>query len=104
MKFENHLHYNCEIELDNGETYKVSANWLHNNNLDNWQGWECDAGYRRLDIDIDFNVHSALCYNEKLGNLFESWAVHDQPSICRRSRCTGCTDDLLIGKHEKSKD
>lgn len=100
--FENQKYYNCEITLDNGETYRVSANWIHNNNLDHWQGWSCDAGYKRLHIDKDFNVYSAVCQNDKLGNLFGQWQVLDAPTRCQRSRCTGCTDDILIGKRDIS--
>ena len=102
MKFENHQYYNCEIELSDGSTYKVNANWLHNNNLDHWQGWECDAGYHMIEIDKDFNVYSAHCQNEKLGNVFDEWYIFDKPSTCLRARCTGCTEDLLIAKREIS--
>lgn len=103
MKFENHRYYNCEITLDNGEKYQISANWMHNNDLDHWKGWNCDAGYRRLDIDKNFDVYSAQCKNELLGNLFNEWSMYDSPSKCLRERCTGCTDDLLIGKQQSSK-
>ena len=102
MIFENHQHYNCEITTDNNEKFRVSANWLHNAGLDYWQGWSCDAGYQRLDIDKNFDVHSAVCQNQYLGNLFGEWQVLDQPGICKRERCVGCTDDLLIGKHDIS--
>ena len=102
MEFENHQYYNCEIELSDGRSFKVSANWMHNNDLDHWSGWSCDAGYRRLHIDKDFNVYSAVCQNDRVGNLFKEWSPFDAPGICRRNRCTGCTDDLLIGKRDIS--
>ena len=38
-KFENQENYNCRITTDTGEEYLVYANWLHNERLDNWQGW-----------------------------------------------------------------
>lgn len=98
MEFENHQYYNCEIEIDDGRVYKISANWMHNNGLDYWKGWECDAGFRRLHVDKNFNVFSAQCENEYLGNLFGPWEPHTAPSICNRDRCNGCTDDLLIRK------
>ena len=100
MKFENQRYYNCEIELDNGEKYLVHANWIHNNNLDHWQGWECHAGYHMLSVDKDFNVYSAFCENELLGNLLEQWQPFDRPSTCLRPRCTGCTEDLLLAKRD----
>lgn len=98
MQFENHQYYNCEIELSDGQRYKISANWLHNNDLDHWKNWSCDAGYKRLSIDKDFNVYSAQCENEILGNIFSGWVLHDGPSVCKRETCTGCTDDLLTHK------
>ena len=101
MKFENQQYYNCEIELDNGDKYRVGANWLHNENLDHWQDWSCDAGYRRLDIDKNFNVYSAQCKNDLLGNIFTDWAVLTEPTVCKFTRCTGCTDDLIQHKKEK---
>jgi hypothetical protein len=103
LKFENHQFYNCEITLDNGEQYKISANWLHNNQLDNWKGWQCNAGFHRIDVDKNFDVYSAQCQNDYLGNLFTEWQPLDAPTICKKSRCTGCTDDLLITKAEKLK-
>jgi hypothetical protein len=102
LKFENHQYYNCEIETNDGEKFRVSANWIHNNGMDHWQGWQCDAGHRRLDIDKDFNVHSGVCKNDYLGNLFGQWQVLDRPTVCKRERCVGCTDDLLIAKHQIS--
>jgi len=100
LKFENHQYHNCEIELDNGEKYKVSAHWLHSKQLDHWQGWECDAGYRRLEIDQNFDVYSARCKNDKLGNLFGSWSPLTSPSMCKKQTCTGCVDDLLAKKRK----
>jgi hypothetical protein len=104
LKFENHQYYNCEITLSTGEQYRVGANWIHNNQLDTWQGWSCNAGFQRLDIDKDFNVHSGQCQNDYLGNLKTGWDPLDRPTTCKQPRCTGCTDDLLITKHEKSTD
>ena len=104
MKFEDHPHYNCEITLSTGEKYRVSANWIHNNQLDNWHGWSCNAGVQRLDIDKNFNVHSGQCHNDYLGNLKTEWSPLTQPTTCKKQRCTGCTDDLLVSKHKKSTD
>ena len=103
MKFEDHRYYNSEILLSNGDKYRVSANWLHNEKLDNWHGWNCAAGFTRLDIDKDFNVHSSQCKNDNLGNIFTEWQPFLQPSICKLNRCTGCTDDLLQYKKENAK-
>lgn len=101
MKFENQPYYNCEVLLDNGDKYRVGANWIHNEGLDHWQGWLCDAGNRRLDIDHTFDVYSSQCKNDYLGNIFTDWALLTEPAVCKHTRCTGCTDDLLQRKKEK---
>ena len=97
--FENQKFYNCEIVLDDGQKYLVAANWLHNNNLDHWHGWSCDAGHKRLDIDKNFDVWGGVCHNDYLGNVFGHWRLLDGPTKCKKNRCTSCTDDLLIEKH-----
>lgn len=96
--FENHQYYNCKIQLDSGETFCVSANWIHNQQLDLWQGWQCAAGQQRLMIDENFDVFSGECLNDNLGNLLSEWRPLEQPTVCKQVRCTGCTDDLLIAK------
>lgn len=89
--------------LQNGDTYYVNANWIHNNDLDFWNGWECDAGFNRINIDENLNVYSGECLNDNLGNINGEWAILDRPTICKRNRCTGCTDDLIQFKKESKK-
>ena len=96
-KFENHSNYNCSIALDNGDEYRVFANWIHNEKLDNWQGWHCSAGHTRFYIDKNFDIYSGECQNDQLGNVLESWTTTNG-TICRRETCTGCTDDLITAK------
>ena len=103
MKFENHQYYNCEITLSTGEKHLIASNWMHNNQLDHWQGWDCDVGLRRLDVDKNFDVWSGQCHNDYLGNLKTEWTPLAEPTICKQQRCTGCTDDLLMAKQEKPK-
>jgi hypothetical protein len=98
LEFENHQYYNCKITLDDGREFNVNANWLHNNQLDLWQGWACDAGRLRLSVNHKFDVYSGVCENDFLGNLFGSWQPLSSPTVCKRARCDGCTDDLLISK------
>lgn len=97
MKFENHQNYNCEITTESGQTFRIYANWLHNENLDHWQGWECSAGSTRLYIDKNFDVWSGDCKNDFLGHALTEFEILEQ-TICKRTRCTGCTDDLVIAK------
>lgn len=100
LNFENHKNYNCEITLDNGEKYLIYANWLHNNKLDNWKWWQCDAGVNRILINENFDVYSGECKNDFLGNLFINFNIL-KDNFCKRDRCTGCTDDLITKKNKK---
>lgn len=84
--------------MSNGEEYLLDGNWIHNNGLDNWQGWSCDAGQTRIVIDYDLTVYSGECENDKLGNLQSQWDILQTPTVCKRLTCTGCTDDLIVSK------
>ena len=97
-KFENQENYNCRITTDTGEEYLVYANWLHNEQLDNWQGWICEAGSTRLLIDKDFKVYGGECKNDHLGSAIDGFDLLDT-TTCQQLRCTGCTDDLIVAKH-----
>lgn len=97
-RFENHTNYNCRITTDTGEEYLVYANWMHNKNLDAWQGWQCDAGNTRFYIDKNFDVWSGECRNNLLGNALTEWNIKTD-TICDRPTCTGCTDDLITRKY-----
>lgn len=90
---------NCEIFFDDGTSQKIYSNWLHNNDLDNWKGWECKAGVHRIYINENLEVFSGECKNDHLGNLNNKWNLLTV-SICKRERCTGCTDDLLVEKQK----
>jgi hypothetical protein len=96
-KFENHKNYNCQITTDTGEEYFIYANWLHNNNLDNWKDWYCEAGATRLYIDKDLNIFSGECKNDGLGSALSNFTLLDH-TICKQERCFGCTDDLIVAK------
>jgi hypothetical protein len=100
LQFETHQYYNCEIEVSGGRKYRVEANWIHNNNLDNWHGWECDIGVTRLYINSDNEVYGGQCLVSHLGNLNTDWTLNQTPVTCTRQRCTGCTDDLMISKRK----
>lgn len=99
MSFENHPNYNCEITTQSGKTYRMYANWLHNKNLDSWQGWHCDTGATRLCIDKNLQVWNGECAVLKLGDALDSFDLVDH-TVCTRARCTGCTDDLITRKYD----
>lgn len=95
---ENHSNYNCEITLEDGEQYRVYANWLSNNQLHAWHGWHCEAGATRIMIDKNLNVWSGECKNDRLGSVDLDWKLLEHHSVCHRDSCTGCTEDLLTAK------
>ena len=101
IKFENHENYNCEITLDDGKTFKIYANWLHNNDLDHWKGWTCYAGSTRLYIDKNLNVWGSECGNDNLGHALTGFNMVDH-TVCRQETCTGCTDDLVTKKNHRA--
>ena len=95
-----HLNYNCVATDVDGTEHKLYANWLHNENLDHWLGWHCDAGVTRLYLDVNGNVYDGECKNTKLGHIEGDWQLKkSENSICQLDRCTGCTDDLLTKKY-----
>jgi hypothetical protein len=96
MKLENHSNYNCRVLTEDGQEYLLYANWLHNNQFNHWKDWQCNAGVTRLYIDKDLNVHSGECENDLLGTVFDFELLNS--NICKRDRCTGCTDDLIVPK------
>lgn len=100
MKFKNQQFYNCTIRLDNTQEFNINANWLHNESLDNWENWKCDAGHTRMYIDSNLDVYSGECCNDYLGNLQRTWEIMTIPSICKQTRCSSCTDDLLVKKEK----
>jgi hypothetical protein len=100
LKFQPHEYYNCEVILDNSRHYRIEGNWLHNQGLDHWCGWSCEAGYSRLYINTDNEVYSGQCLNDYLGNLNTEWKLLLKPTTCFQQHCTGCTDDLIVAKKE----
>ena len=93
-----HDNYNCKITDDAGETHLVYANWIHNENLDTWHGWHCDSGNTRFAIDKNFKIWGGECRNDYLGNILGDWNIKTD-SVCKRTTCTGCTDDLITTKY-----
>jgi hypothetical protein len=93
-----HENYNCRITDDQGQEHLVYANWMHNEGLDRWLGYRCDAGHTRFYIDKNFDVWSGMCKNDYLGNLFKEW-FSKSDTVCKRLTCAGCTNDLLTKKY-----
>jgi hypothetical protein len=94
-----HENYNCKVVTESGDTHYVYANWIHNEGLDQWKGWHCDAGNTRFYIDKNFDIWGSECRNDYLGNVLDQWNIKTN-SICNKKTCTGCTDDLMTKKHK----
>ena len=97
-QFENHSNYNCKITVNDGQEFLIYANWMHNEDLNHWRGWRCDAGHTRFYIDKNFDIWDGECQNTHLGNVLTEWNINTD-NICKRATCTGCTDDLIVAKH-----
>ena len=104
MTCQDHINYNCIIEFDDGSTNKVYSQWLSNQELCYWKEWSCDAGIKRIYIDVNEEVYGGVCHNDYLGNLQDGWAILDKRTICRKERCSGNTDDLVIFKQQINKE
>ena len=91
--------YNCVITTDTGEQHRVYANWIRENNLDQWQGWHCSAGSTRFYIDANSDVWSGECKNDYLGNVLTNWETKNG-TVCQRTTCTPDTDDLATKKYQ----
>jgi hypothetical protein len=100
----NHSNYNCKITAADGQTSMIYANWLHNQDQDHWQGWHCQAGTQRIHINKDLMVFSGECKNDFLGSALTNFEPLENGTICNRSTCTGCTDDLAVTKQKISAD
>jgi hypothetical protein len=94
-----HENYNCRVTDEQGQEHLVYANWIHNERLDTWQGYRCDAGHTRFYIDKNFDAWSGECKNNYLGNVLDTWSSKPD-TVCKQTTCTGCTDDLITKKYQ----
>ena len=100
MQLSNQKFYNCEVITESGDKFLVDGNWLHNNNIDCWLDWKCNAGSDRIYITADLDIYSGQCKNDYLGNLLTNWDLLENPTVCKKQTCTGCTDDLILRKEK----
>ena len=96
------IHCNAIVYTKNGQRIEILANQLFDKNLHRWQGWHCNVGVDSIFIDDDFSVYAGNCKNDKLGNLFsEDFALFVNPTICKRTTCSSCTNDLYSTKFKE---
>lgn len=62
-----------------------------------YRGWTCFAGMRKLMIDSNGDIYGAQCKINKLGNLNTTWKLNKEPVICNIRYCA-CLSDIQIPK------
>lgn len=98
-KLENHKNYNCKVTTEDGEEFLIHANYLKENDLDQWKGWHCEAGYTQVMINVDLEVYGGECKNDYLGSALDKISLLPTATICKLEKCSGCTADLLRDKY-----
>lgn len=101
MQSIKHENYNCKATDETGAQHLVYANWIYNQGMATWHGYQCSAGETRFYIDKNFDIWSGECKNDKLGNVLEDWTPK-KDTVCKRETCTGCTDDLITFKKDSN--
>ena len=98
-KLKEDLYYNCTAYYDDGDQVNIFASVLNSNNLDNFKGWQCDAGYSRIYIHSDGTVWGGECENDYLGSLQDhSFQLLPLPTLCKKETCITSPDELMLKK------
>lgn len=86
---------NCRID---GKQI-IHANDVIKKHLNQFKGWQCNAGIESLMINWDGDVHRATCrVGGSLGNIYSgSFQLPRDPIICTRDWCT-CAADIPLTK------
>lgn len=90
--------FNAIAYYDNGQQVRVYGQQLHNQGMDHWRGWQCDAGYNRIFVFPNGDIYGGECRNDYLGNINNEFKLLDQPTTCGLDRCSSCTSDLIVAK------
>tara|TARA_B100000809_G_scaffold65527_1_gene62150 strand:+ start:574 stop:1578 length:1005 start_codon:yes stop_codon:yes gene_type:complete len=64
-----------------------------------YRGWKCYAGIRKLMIDFKGDIYVAQCKIMKLGNINTGWRFNKEPVTCTVRYCC-CASDIQIPKHK----
>lgn len=96
--FKNNKSYrsNPKVVTDKGKTIRVKENQILLDRLNNFKGWECNAGIDWISVKVDGTL-SAICGNELYNltdkfNLYESGFIEKFnpkiiPTTCNRDGC-----------------
>jgi MoaA/NifB/PqqE/SkfB family radical SAM enzyme len=91
------VYANCIIDDDPNKLYH--ANDIIKLHMNQYKGWECNAGLESLMINWDGDVHRATCrVGGSLGNIYDkTFNVPSEPIVCTRDWCT-CAADIPLTK------
>jgi MoaA/NifB/PqqE/SkfB family radical SAM enzyme len=86
---------NCRID----DEQIIHANDVIKQHLNQFKGWQCNAGMESLMINWDGDVHRATCrVGGSLGNIYQdTFSVPQQSIECTRDWCT-CAADIPLTK------
>jgi len=86
---------NCRID----DERIMHANDVIKEHLNQFKGWQCNAGIESLMINWDGEVHRATCrVGGSLGNIYQdTFSLPNEPITCTRDYCT-CAADIPITK------
>jgi MoaA/NifB/PqqE/SkfB family radical SAM enzyme len=89
---------NCRVD----DRHIVHANDIIKKHLNQFKGWQCNAGVESLMINWDGEVHRATCrVGGSLGNIYTgTFIVPTDPITCTRDWCT-CAADIPLTKIKK---
>lgn len=80
----------------------LHANDIIKNHMNNFKGWQCNAGIESLMINWDGEVHRATCrVGGSLGNIYDgTFEIPTNSITCTRNWCT-CEADIPLTKKSK---
>ena len=86
---------NCRID----DERIMHANDVIKEHLNQYKGWQCNAGIESLMINWDGEVHRATCrVGGSLGNIYkDTFKLPNEPITCTRDYCT-CAADIPLTK------
>lgn len=86
---------NCIID----DSKIIHANDVIKQHLNQFKGWNCNAGIESLMINWDGEVHRATCrVGGSLGNIYTgTFRLPTTPIVCTRDNCT-CAADIPLTK------
>lgn len=95
------IHYHRD--KDGNYTKEYHANDIIKLHLNQYKGWECNAGLESLMINWDGEVHRATCrVGGSLGNIYNgTFNIPNKPIVCDRNYCT-CAADIPLTKYDKN--